>query len=245
MKRLVPNLVLNEHGAWVTKHFEKAVYLGEPSNVVRIMNELLADELSITWIGTDIRARDTTLELISSQASMPLSYCGAIENVKEALRISSIGFERIGLTSSYLRDPLIARKIADELGRSSVSLRIPVTGTALEPKIWLWREKMESHQNLAKFLNEVSIDNVGEVVLTSVKRNGAKTGSQPELVTALTQLSGVQRGYEGGVSSPSEVAHLWQSGVDAVYASSFLFLYGEFDAPLPDYPSFQLERYMT
>jgi cyclase len=245
MNRLVPSLILDDDGAWVTKLFKKSVYLGEPSNVVRIMNELLADELSITWIGRNRGVRNAALELISSQASMPLSYCGAIAGAEEAVMISRLGFERIGVTSSFLKDPAITKSIADELGRSSISLRIPVSGPPNALQVWDWQGGQPSGMSLDELLDQIPIDYVGEVVLTSVDHNGTQAGHRPEIIESLKKLTSIQRGYEGGVCSPSEVSSIWKLGVDAVYASSFLFLYGRFDAPLTDYPAFEPGRYIS
>ena len=127
MKRLVPSLLIDERGAWVTKQFDRGVNLGEPSNVVRMFNEMLADELAITWVGSDINSRNRTLSLISSQASMPLTFSGGIESSLGALEIIKMGFERICITSAYLDNPGIASQISGVIGRSSVVLKIPVT----------------------------------------------------------------------------------------------------------------------
>jgi cyclase len=132
-----------------------------------------------------------------------------------------------------------------ELGRSSVSLRIPVSGQSGDLRVWLWQNRHASGISMDELLESIPIEYVGEVVLTSVENNGTRMGHQTDVLEIIKKLAGVQKGYEGGVCSSSEVSSLWESGIDAVYASSFLFLYGGFDAPLLDYPTFEPTRYIS
>ena len=101
MKRLVVSLVLDEQGAWVTHHFRRKTYLGEPSNIIRILNEMKADEVALSWLGVSERERNQTLALISSQASMPLSYAGGISSADQALEVLRLGYEKITLIYAF------------------------------------------------------------------------------------------------------------------------------------------------
>jgi len=244
LKRLVPSLLLDDTGAWVTRQFNKRVYLGEPSNVVRMFNEMMADELSITWVGGDQDLRNKTLATISSQASMPLTFSGNIASPFDALQIMKMGFERVCITSAYLQNPTIASEISGHIGRSSVVLKIPVRSDGRGWQVWSWQRSRPSGLTLETLLRGFSSEHVGEIVLVSVDKNGMRSGIDKSLSRVLGQLKGVQKGYEGGVSSEQDVADLWGAGVDAVYSTSYLMLFGQFEAPLIDYPTFGHERYL-
>lgn len=244
MKRLVPSLLIDERGAWVTKQFEKSVYLGEPSNVVRMFNEMLADELAVTWVGSDVSARNRVLSLISSQASMPLTFSGNIKSPSDALEIIKMGFERVCITTAYMDDKRIASQISDVIGRSSVVLKIPIIPQGLGWQIWNWNTSAPSGLALEKLLQGLQIEHLGEIVLLSVDRNGSRQGVDKRVLTGLVELEGIRKGYEGGVSSTEDVTYLWNKGIDAVYAASFLMLFGKFGSPLVDYPEFEPQRYL-
>lgn len=243
MKRLVPSMVIDEKGAWVTQNFQRYVYLGEPSNAVRIFNELMSDELAINWIGRDDFVRDKTLELISAQASMPLSYTGGIGSRKDAVQIVRFGFERIGLTSSVLTNPDLVYEIANEIGRSSVVIKIPTSKLNGNWRVWDWKLSRISDFDLLDSLAILDQTQIGEISLVSVDNNGCKAGISSELVHILGSVTGTQKGYEGGASSLDDVKLAWSQGIDVVYSSTYLMVYGDYDAPLFDYPKFMEERY--
>jgi cyclase len=243
MKRLVPSMLIDERGAWVTQRFEKKTYLGEPSNVVRIFNEMMADELSVTWIGRDLIERNKSLTLISSQASMPLTYGGGLDSLSSAVEITKMGFERVCLTSAVFEQPTLIKEIAGEIGRSSVVVRIPVTSQKENLRIWDWKNRKTLESDLESQILNLATEHIGELILVSVDMNGFQSGVDGELVSALSSATGVQKGYEGGVTDSNAVMELWNSGVDAVYSSSWLMLYGEYSAPLVDYPEFNSARY--
>lgn len=228
----------------MTKQFEKSVYLGEPSNVVRMFNEMMADELAITWVGSDMSLRNRTLSLISSQASMPLTFSGNIASSSDALEITKMGFERVCLTTAYLDNPGIASEISGEIGRSSVVLKIPVISHGPHWKIWNWKTSASSGLALERLLQELPAEHLGEIILLSVDRNGMRQGVDEPLLRRLVELEGLRKGYEGGVSSTEDVGYLWSKGIDAVYAASFLMLFGQFRSPLVDYPEFEPQRYL-
>jgi cyclase len=243
MKRLAPSLVIDERGTWVTQGFKRAVYLGEPSNAVRIFNELMADELSVSWIGEDHEARNRSLRLISSQASMPLTYGGGISNAEQAQEIIRMGFERVALTSTFIDNPAVLGDISLAIGRSSVLARVPVSRQDSGYALWDWREGKSLSIKLIDLIRNIDLTPIGEFVAISVGRNGSGLGPDLELAEKISSLEGVQRGYEGGVDSTVDVEKLWSLGIDVVYSSSMLMIYGKYGAPMMDYPQFRSDRY--
>lgn len=243
MKRFVPSLLLDDRGAWTSRNFKRHVYLGEPSNAVRIFNEMMADELSINWVGLDLNLRDNYLGLISGQASMPLSYSGNVQSVLDAKKIVNFGFERIGVSSYFINKVNLLKEISDEIGRSSLILKIPGVKVGGVWKFWDWKNSCPSDFGLVQILDHVYESDVGEICLISVDRNGLSNGPDKDLIKLVRDFKSTQLGYEGGISSIEDVQNLWKCGIDVVYSSTFLMLFGEYDAPLIHYPEFSVERY--
>lgn len=229
----------------MTQNFKRRVYLGEPANLVRMFNENLADEMSITWIGRCLEKRLMTLKLISSQASMPLTYSGSILGVTDALDTIRLGFERISLTRAFLHDPTTAADISGEIGRSSTTLKIPIVDKGDgELVLFDWIEAKPMSQTLRDFLLRLDETLVSEVIAVSVASNGSNNGPDWRIADMLAEHVGVLRGYEGGVRSESDISGLWSRGVDAVYSASYLSTFGKFNAPLVFYPEVEPERYL-
>ena len=243
MKRLVVSLVLDEQGAWVTHQYRRKTYLGEPSNIIRILNEMKADEVALSWLGVSERERNQTLALISSQASMPLSYAGGISSADQALEVLRMGYEKITLTSAILEDPEVLSRTTRKIGRSSVVVRFPVRMVRENLRIWDWRRARPSPLDLSEALSMLEPRYASEAIISSVDDNGTRCGYNSEIVEELISRVEVLRGYEGGVANQSQIIDLWNKGIDAVYSGSFIATFGPFHAALPLYPQFFEERY--
>lgn len=243
MKRLVVSLVLDEEGAWVTHQFRRKTYLGEPSNIIRILNEMKADEVALSWLGLPSRERDQTLSLISSQASMPLSYAGGISSADEALEILRMGYEKITLTSALLVNPEVLSSTTRKVGRSSIVVKLPVRRVHDQTRVWDWRRSRLSRLDLSAALSLLEPRYVSEAIIVSVDDNGSRTGYNTEIIEDLTSKVQVLRGYEGGIANQGQVLDLWNKGIDAVYSGSLIATFGPFQAALTVYPQFCEERY--
>lgn len=230
-KRFGASLFIKEGEAWTTFGFERDVYLGEPSNLVRILNELACDEIVISAINTD----DAVLQTISDQASMPLAIGGQITSVTRAVQLSSMGFEKISVSSSFLDRPAIVGEICSELGRASTMVTLAVSLVDGDYCLWDWRAKRAMPQKLGRLLEQMDGDSIGELCIRDVGRNGTLMGPDLELARFVRSTVRGNLVFEGGVSAPADVAKLWEIGIDSVLGASTVSLYGRYRASLLDY----------
>ncbi len=237
--------MIDERGAWVTSSYGLKIYLGEPSNIIRMLNEMRADEVSISWVGKNSMVRDNFLRLISAQASMPLSYGGGIRSGDDALEIVRLGFEKVTLTTAFILDPSSLSGVASRIGRSSIAVKIPLRRVGGELAVWDWRSGRLGPRALSEYLQSIDRSQVSEVVVSMVDLTGSKLGFDHEAVHLVTSSVSVLNGYEGGVAEARQVEQLWDLGVDGVYSSSLISTYGAYSAPLTFYPAIRPERYSS
>lgn len=230
-KRFGVSVFIQEGEAWTTSGFERDVYLGEPSNLVRILNEFACDEIVISAINTD----DAVLQTISDQASMPLAIGGQITSVKRAVQLSSMGFEKISVSSSYLDRPAIVSEICGELGRASTMVTLAVAIIDGDYHLWDWRNKHATPLKLGQVLQQMDYDSIGELCIRDVGRNGALSGPDLDLARHIRSSARGNLIFEGGIRAPEDISKLWEIGIDSVLGASSVSLYGRYRASLLDY----------
>ena len=127
--RRIPILLVRNNGLVKTLNFSNDAYVGDPLNAVRIFNEKKSDELVILDIDASTKKNKPNFSLISNWAAecrMPLCYGGGITNKDDALKILSLGVEKISISSSAIKKPILIDEIASLAGSQSVVITIDV-----------------------------------------------------------------------------------------------------------------------
>src|SRR5262245_41470012 len=105
--RITPCLLLHNGGLVKTVAFDNPKYVGDPINAVRIFNEKGADELLVLDIDASVTGTEPNFRLISQfapECRMPLCYGGGIKTVEHAKRVSSLGVEKVAISSAALEN---------------------------------------------------------------------------------------------------------------------------------------------
>ena len=103
--RIIPCLLINNKGLVKTVKFKEPKYVGDPINAVKIFNEKEVDELIVLDIDATKENRGPNLKMIKNLADecrMPLCYGGGINTVEQAVKIISLGVEKVALSYSAL-----------------------------------------------------------------------------------------------------------------------------------------------
>jgi len=207
--RVIPVLLLHGKSLVKTKRFGKFKYVGDPANTVRIFNELEVDELSFL----DIKAARTrsgpdfdVLQDIATECFMPLSYGGGINSLEMAKRIFDTGFEKIILNTSAYVNPKLITEIADVYGSQAVVVSMDV-----KKNLWKGmrlvaqggtRWQQISPEEWARQVEELG---AGEILLTSIDREGTWDGFDIELVKNISNLVSIPVIAHGGAGSVGDI----------------------------------------
>jgi cyclase len=239
--RLIP--VLTKSGCRLIKTvgFKDRTYIGDPINTVRILNEMMIDEMFIIDIDQKSNFSDIDfeyLEKISSNCFSPLSYGGGINSLDDARRILACGYEKIVLNRALFKNPELIISISNEFGNqcvvASVDLKYEISG---ELSIRNDNIGLKNISMLGKWLKEICEKGVGEVMLTDVEREGSFRGSNLELAREVSSFLTVPIIINGGVSGLADAGNLLRSGATAAAASSLFMFEGPSRAVLINYPT--------
>ena len=247
--RVIPVLLVSDGYLVKPVKFKGDTYIGDPINAVRIFNEKQVDELVICDIDATVKGTGvnyTLIEEIASEAFMPVGYGGGVASAAEARRITGIGIEKVVLGTAALRRPEAVTEISDALGASStvvsVDARKKLTGgwdTFVERA---GRKTGLSPVDAARRAQDLG---AGEVLLSSIDREGTFSGYDLPLVEAVAHAVTVPVIALGGASGFDDFAPALAAGASAVAAGSMFVQNGKHRAVLISYPTPQQVRALS
>lgn len=227
MSRIIPILLLSDGCLIKTQRFRNDFcYIGDPSNSVRVFNEIFVDELVILDIGQARGLSKPSLGLLKnifSEAFIPLSYGGGIKNIELADEIFSIGVEKVIINSELYTDYKVLGDISKRYGRQAVVASIDyryrdnrfvcVSKGGLE----------EQEIDLFKHMQNCIDAGAGELLLQAIDRDGVWKGLDRILMDVISEKYDVPVVVAGGCSGSDDIQFARQRGLDVGAGSLFVF----------------------
>jgi cyclase len=240
--RAIPCLLLSGAGLVKTVRFRKPTYLGDPVNIARIFNDKEVDELILLDIQATPEGRGPRLDVVASLAGecfMPLCYGGGVRTLEEMRALYAAGVEKVAINTRAVEDPLFVRAAAEAFGSQGVVAAIDVGrgwlgGNRVVVRGGRRPTRLEPGEH-ARSMEEMG---AGEILLTSVERDGTMAGYDLDLVRAVTGAVSVPVVACGGAGSVADLgAVVREAGAAAAAAGSLFVFSGPNRAVLVSYPS--------
>ncbi len=208
--RVIPILLLRHESLIKTRKFGDFVYVGDPSNTVRIFNELEVDELFFMDISASKEGRGPNLKVLSDIANecfMPLGYGGGISNIDDAKAVFDIGFEKVSLNTHAIKTPQLISEIAALFGSQAVVVSIDVRapGPDAPSSVWTENGQRDTHQDPVAWAVEAERLGAGEILLTAIDREGSWSGFDLELTRRVSDAVSIPVVAHGGAGT---LAHI-------------------------------------
>ena len=240
--RIIPILLNDKDGLVKTRAFSNPVYIGDPINTVRIFNEKFADELLILDIGRSRNNLGPDFDLvrkITAECFMPLGYGGGIRNLEDAKELFALGIEKVILQTAAISDQGVVSKIANFTGSQSISVSIDVKNDENNvPRVYHAATRKYLDISLGNFMKIVEDNGAGEILLTSVNREGSMSGFDLKLIESVRGMTSIPLVVNGGAGSVKDLVQAINAGADAVAAGSMFVFYGSRRGVLINYPAY-------
>jgi len=248
--RVIPCLLLRNGGLVKTVKFENPKYIGDPINAVRIFNDKEVDELAFLDISATPTGTQPNFDLIAdiaSEAFMPFAYGGGITTLEQIKRLFATGVEKVILNSAASHDPSLISRAAEHAGSQSVVVSIDVRKSWLRKHSVLTRcGTVDLKINPVDYAKKAEAAGAGEILLTSVDRDGTMSGYDLELVEAVARAVSIPVIASGGAGSLEDFHSAIASGASAVAAGSLFVFHGRHRAVLITYPEYgELEKVLA
>lgn len=245
--RVIPCLLLRGSGLVKTRRFKDPKYVGDPINAIKIFNDKEVDELVLLDITASREGRGpalSTIEAVASECFMPLAYGGGLRTVDEARQVLKLGVEKVIFNTTAWRSPQVLTDASREFGAQAIVASIDVR------RKWLGRLEVlveggtrATGQSPVDYARRMQDAGAGEILLTSIDRDGTLEGYDLELVEAVCRAVQIPVVACGGAASLQDFAAATARGAAAVAAGALFVFHGPHRAVLITYPSRQeLER---
>ena len=241
--RVIPVLLVKDHGLVKTTIFKNPQYVGDPINAIRIFNEKEVDELAILDISATPAHRGPNFNLVRDVASecfMPLAYGGGVRNLDDAKQLFHLGVEKVILRSAAMADLTVITQIASFSGSSSIAVSIDLKKARFgSHRIFAPNTQRHGESDWIGFMQQAITAGVGEIILNSVDRDGTMNGMDIDLIKVASQSTSVPLVAVGGVGALEHIQEAIQFGADAVGAGAFFVYHGPRKAVLITYPTYE------
>jgi len=238
--RVMPCLLLKESKLVKTTKFANPDYIGDPINAVMIYNEKEVDELIFLDITATVNGREPPFKVIQEIATecfMPFTYGGGINNIEDMKRISNLGVEKIAINSYAVMDPPFITKAAELFGSQSIVASIDVKKTAAGYKVFTNSGTRNTGLNPREWAKSVERLGAGEILLTSIDRDGTMQGYDTDLISEISKVVGIPIIACGGAGKIEDFGKAKAAGASAVTAGSLLVYHGSAKGVLINFPS--------
>jgi cyclase len=224
-----------------TVRFRDGKYLGDPRNAIKIFNEREVDEIVVLDIGASRRRSAPDYEFLRelvSEAFMPLGYGGGVSSVEQARQLVKIGLEKVIVGNGcYDRIELIA-EISRSLGRQSTVAAINTSKSFFGTHQIAYSDLARKHRmGPAAFARAAEQAGAGEIIVSSVDRDGTMTGYDYKIVREVAEAVSLPVVAMGGAGSLDDIRRVFlECDVSAAGAGSIFVYYGRHNAVLINYP---------
>lgn len=232
-KRVIPCLDVDAGRVVKGVRFVDIVDAGDPVEVARCYDEQGADELAFLDITASNEERDTVLhimEAVAGQVFIPLTVGGGIRDLDDARRLLNAGADKVSINTAAVENPEFVREAAQTFGSQCIVAAIDakrVNGKQAAWEVFTHGGRRGAGLDAVAWATDLAANGAGEILLTSMDRDGTRDGFDLPLTRAVSDAVPVPVIASGGVGKLEHLAAgIVEGGADAVLAAS-IFHFGE------------------
>jgi len=234
--RIIPCLDVKDGRVVKGVNFVDLIDAGDPVEVARAYDDAGADELCFLDITASSDNRETLYDVVSRTAEhcfMPVTVGGGVRQVEDVRKLLLAGADKVSINTAAVQNPDLVARAADKFGNQCIVVAIDAKRASLADALPRWEifthgGRQETGIDAIDFAVEVARLGAGEILLTSMDRDGTKAGYDLDLTRAVADSVSVPVIASGGVGTLDHlVAGICQGHAAAVLAAS-IFHFGTY-----------------
>jgi imidazole glycerol-phosphate synthase subunit HisF len=241
-RRIIPCLDVAAGRVVKGVHFEGLRDAGDPVEQAARYDADGADEIVFLDISASPEARKTTLDMVSRVAErvfVPFTVGGGIRSVGDAGAVLRSGADKIAVNTAAVRDPSLVSRLADSFGSQCVVVAVDVKRIGGRLSVMVNGGREETSIEAVEWSRRLESLGAGEILLTSMDRDGTGEGYDLPLLQVVTAAVGVPVIASGGVGTLAHLAEALETGAHGVLAASIFHFK---DSSLPRARAYLRER---
>lgn len=229
-KRIIPCLDVNAGRVVKGVNFVDLRDAGDPVEIARQYDAQGADELTFLDITASSDARDLILPVIESvadQVFIPLTVGGGVRSVDDVRRLLNAGADKISMNTSAIENPRLIAQCAQKFGSQCIVVAIDAQRVGDHWEVFTHGGRNPTGKDAVSWAKEVQTLGAGEILLTSMDRDGTGKGFDLELTRAVSTAVSIPVIASGGVGTLDHLVDgVTKGAADAVLAAS-IFHFGQ------------------
>src|SRR5437870_4154779 len=229
-KRIIACLDVRDGHVVKGVNFEGLRSAGDPAELARRYNVEGIDELVILDVTATIEARRALAQTIAEVARelfIPLAVGGGIRNGADAAAIVDVGADKVSINTAALAQPGLITRLAECYGSQAVIVAIDAKRNGERFDVYARSGQTPANRDAVEWAREAESRGAGEILLTSIDRDGTKSGFDCELTAQISRAISIPVIASGGAGTAQDFVDIFSMGcADAALAAS-LFHYNE------------------
>lgn len=234
-RRIIPCLDVTAGRVVKGVNFVNLTDAGDPVEIARRYNEQGADELTFLDITATSDDRDLILpiiEQVASQVFIPLTVGGGVRQVSDVQRLLNAGADKVSINSAAVTNPELVRDAADYHGSQCIVVaidarRVSAQGEPSRWEIFTHGGRKPTGIDAIEWATKMAAYGAGEILLTSMDRDGTKSGFDIELTRAVSDAVPVPVIASGGVGNLQHLADGVTAGRASAVLAASIFHFGQ------------------
>ncbi|HET7764864.1 MAG TPA: imidazole glycerol phosphate synthase subunit HisF [Burkholderiales bacterium] len=230
-KRIIPCLDVDRGRVVKGVNFVGLRDAGDPVEIARRYNEQGADELTFLDITASSDERDLLLhvvETVAAQVFIPLTVGGGVRKVEDVRRLLNAGADKVSINTAAVQNPQLVADAAGRYGSQCIVVAIDAKRSGAGWEVFTHGGRRQTGLDAVDWARRMQDLGAGEILLTSMDRDGTKSGFDLALTRAVSEAVDVPVIASGGVGGLKDLADgVLEGRADAVLAAS-IFHFGEF-----------------
>jgi len=225
-RRIVPCLDVKDGRVVKGVQFEELRDAGDPVEQARAYGRAGADELCFLDISASLEARGTLtalVERVARELSIPFAVGGGVRSVRDAEGLLRAGADKVSMNTAALFDPRLITEVARLTGSQSALLAIDAKRLPGSPRSWVVHSHggtRPTERDAVAWAREAVDRGAGEILLTSIDRDGTGSGFDVDLTGAVASVVAVPVIASGGAGSAAHFADAFAAGASAALAAT-------------------------
>lgn len=228
-KRIIPCLDVNRGRVVKGINFVNLVDAGDPVECAEEYNQLGADELVFLDITASYEDRNIIIEVVKKVAErifIPFTVGGGIRNLEDVRNILLAGADKVSINSAAVKNPELITQSAKVFGSQCIVVAIDAKRHSDGFHVYINGGRIDTGLDAIKWAKEVERRGAGEILLTSMDKDGTKSGYDLELTEAICSSVSIPVIASGGAGKLEHFLDVFKMGAEAALAAS-IFHFGE------------------
>ncbi len=229
-KRIVPCLDVKEGRVVKGINFVELRDAGDPVEQAIVYDRQGADELVFLDITASYEKRAIMIRVVERTVEnvfMPVTVGGGVKGIEDIRALLKAGADKVSLNTAAVQNPEVVKRASKVFGAQCIVVAIDAKRVGEGFEVFTHGGRVGTGIEAVEWAKEVEKLGAGEILLTSMDRDGTKDGYDVELTEAVVRAVGIPVIASGGAGSPKHMRDVFRVGADAALAAS-IFHFGEY-----------------